>query len=287
MQLAILSEKPLFSVLIANYNNGRFLKNCIDSIVAQTYSSWEIIFVDDASTDDSLKILESYKHLPIKVITNPKNEGCGFSKHKAAEEANGELLGYVDPDDTLTPDALEVMVNAFHTHPNAGLIYSRYYHCDIHLNILSTSSHQLQIPPQSSFLEIGKACISQFAVFRSSVFCATGGIHPMFRRAVDHDLYLKLEEIAPTIFIDKALYNYRDNPKGISKEQRNKAALWSNIARIHALQRRGKDPEEAFEIWSKREKNIIRHVKNSPEFKIGSFLLFLPRTLKKLFSTNL
>lgn len=87
-------NQPLFSLLIANYNNGKFFQDCYNSIMAQTYSNWEVIIVDDASTDNSVAIIKKIigDDTRFKVYENPENKGCGFTKRKCAELATGELL---------------------------------------------------------------------------------------------------------------------------------------------------------------------------------------------------
>ena len=68
---------PLFSILIANYNNGRYLQEAIDSVLAQTYTNWEVVIVDDKSTDNSFEIYEKYKDDPrFHVCFNDVNRGC-------------------------------------------------------------------------------------------------------------------------------------------------------------------------------------------------------------------
>ena len=95
-----MTNQPLFSVLIANYNNGKYLMDAIESVRQQTYTNWEIILVDDSSTDNSHEL---YKELEqderIHIFLNNQNRGCGYTKHRCAELANGEICGFLDPDD--------------------------------------------------------------------------------------------------------------------------------------------------------------------------------------------
>ena len=103
-----MTNNPLFSVLIANYNNGKYLREAINSVYSQIYTNWEIILVDDASTDNSQEIYsELEKDDRIHIYYNEKNMGCGYTKRRCAELANGELCGFLDPDDALLPHALE------------------------------------------------------------------------------------------------------------------------------------------------------------------------------------
>ena len=131
----MMNDSPLFSVLIANYNNGRFLMDAISSVREQTYSNWEIILVDDASTDNSTEL---YKQLEqderIHIFYNETNGGCGFTKRRCAELANGSLCGFLDPDDTLLPEAIQKHVAAHQGHPQVSVVYSRCYYCRARLH---------------------------------------------------------------------------------------------------------------------------------------------------------
>lgn len=115
--------QPLFSILIANYNNGCYLQEAIDSVLAQTYPNWEIVLVDDKSSDDSFEIYKKYKEdKRFHIYFNEENKGCGYTKRRCAELAQGELCGFLDPDDKLTPDALEVMVNEHGARAECSLV---------------------------------------------------------------------------------------------------------------------------------------------------------------------
>ena len=118
-----MTNQPLFSVLIANYNNGKYLMDAIESVRKQTYTNWEIILVDDSSTDNSHEL---YKELDqderIHIFLNDQNRGCGYTKRRCAELANGEICGFFDPDDALLSEALEVMVGTHGKHPAASMI---------------------------------------------------------------------------------------------------------------------------------------------------------------------
>ena len=116
-----MNDHPLFSVLIANYNNGKYLLEAIESVKAQTYTQWEVVLVDDGSTDNSRELYSMLEQdSRIHVFYNEENKGCGYTKHRCAELAQGEFCGFLDPDDVLLPKALEVAVNAFHAHPQAS-----------------------------------------------------------------------------------------------------------------------------------------------------------------------
>lgn len=146
-----MNDNPLFSVLIANYNNGKYLMNANESVRSQTYTKWEIILVDDGSTDKSHEL---YKQLEqdsrIHIFFNEGNRGCGYTKRRCAELANGELCGFLDPDDTLLHGALMSHVDTHMQHPEVSCVFSRYYNCDEELNRLCPS-RLLKIPSGCSY----------------------------------------------------------------------------------------------------------------------------------------
>ena len=205
-----MGKSPLFSVLMANYNNSEFIPKAIDSVLSQTYPEWELIFVDDCSTDSSLDVLKAYEgDSRIKVFRNERNSGCGFTKNRCVALASGEICGFLDADDALADNAIEMVVKAHLENPEVSTVYSRYYLCDKDLNVLGISTHQCVIPDGSSFLEYKQGAISHFVSFKKDFYDRTPGISVSVKRAVDLDLYFKLEESGKTLFLDAPLYYYR------------------------------------------------------------------------------
>lgn len=107
---------PKFSIIIPVYNTEQYLRRCLDSVLAQTYSDFEIICVDDGSTDKSFDILTRYKLKDprLKVITQ-SNKGQGEARNKALETARGEYIYFLDSDDYIEPSLLESALEIFET----------------------------------------------------------------------------------------------------------------------------------------------------------------------------
>lgn len=125
------------TLLVANYNNGPYLRECIESVLAQTCSSWRCIIVDDASTDESAEIYAEYADEPrIRVEYNPQNLGFIGTLKRLISLAETNLLGLLDPDDALTEDAIQIMLAAHETYSDAGFVYSNCWYCDSDLNPL-------------------------------------------------------------------------------------------------------------------------------------------------------
>ena len=117
--------KPLVSVIIPNYNYEKYLKKRILSILDQTFKDFEIIILDDASTDGSLKIIEEFKHHPsIRIIKNQTNSGNPFLQwHKGFDEARGEIIWFAEADDFCESDFLQKLLPSFNN-SEVALAYS-------------------------------------------------------------------------------------------------------------------------------------------------------------------
>lgn len=289
-----MNDSPLFSIMIANHNDGKYIREALASVEKQTYKNYEVVIVDDGSNDDSINILKELESKSnYRVYYNNKNYGCGYTKRKCVELAKGELCGFLDADDALTNEALGVMVEKHLQQPDASLIYSRYHYCDKDLTPLTVSSHQCQIPYGNSFLNYKRGAISHFVSFKKDFYNKTIGINEHFKIAEDIDLYLKLEEVGKTMFIDKPLYYYRCGTGNNTSLDRNiiRAAYWEIIAKTDACKRRNCDYETIElplieEITDSIAFLNTRKVYNSKEYKLGYYLLHPLKIVKKILSCN-
>lgn len=108
---------PLLSVIVPVYNTKKYLRKCLDSILAQTYSDYELILVDDGSTDGSSEICDEYAQNNEKVFVIHK-ENCGLlhTRKVGFNEAHGEYISYIDSDDYIAPEMYEYMMNKLKEH---------------------------------------------------------------------------------------------------------------------------------------------------------------------------
>ncbi|WP_410220017.1 glycosyltransferase family 2 protein [Pedobacter sp.] len=267
---------PLFSVLIANYNNGLYIKQCIDSILQQDYSHIEIIIVDDASTDNSIEIITPYlnQYNHIKLFKNEINKGVGYTKNYCIAKANGDIYGFVDPDDTITPEAISIMVNAHLQYAQASLIYSNYFLCDAYLTIKQVCDSNQVINGDRHFFNDTKEYISHFATFKKKFLEQTQGMNPSLEYAEDLDLYLKLYDIAPCIHIPQPLYYYRIHKKGLSSlKNGSQSQYWRWLVMSKRAEERGISLEKKFsDTFIKKESikfylSIDQFIRKSTLFK--------------------
>lgn len=242
-------DNPLFSVLVANYNNGRYLRDAIDSVRQQTYPHWQVVIVDDGSSDDSFKIyqeLESDERF--KVILNGTNQGCTFTKKRCVDEADGELCGYLDADDQLLPNALEKMVEAHVRNENASVVTSKFYYCDANMKIMKESKPILPLEGES-YLTHGDFRPAPFISFKKKKYDLTQGLNPNNEIGDDQELLLLLEEVGDYLVLDEFTYKYRQQPNSMIHKRSDECIYWNARVFHEACQRRGIVPEIAVDYY--------------------------------------
>jgi len=104
----------MISIITPNYNYGRFLDSCIQSVINQTYTDWELLICDDGSTDNSAEIVRKYAQIDsrIKFLTGPHSGGPASPRNRGIRASSGELIAFLDADDMLTKDSLQRRVEA-------------------------------------------------------------------------------------------------------------------------------------------------------------------------------
>ncbi|RRT92664.1 glycosyltransferase [Empedobacter falsenii] len=241
-------ENVMFSILIAHYNNYNFFINCYESILNQTFQTFEVIILDDFSEkvqyNSILELVKNDKRF--KIYRNESNKGVGYTKRKLAELANGEICGFLDPDDTIESNAIEVMVSHHENNPNASIINSNLNFCNEKLVKISSTNIE-QIHQKNEFFFNFRGSISHFATFKKKFYNKTTGIDPYFRIAEDQDLYLKLYEVGESKQLDDVLYNYRVNPASLTNSSKQEiSTYWHWVAAIKAAERRNVNIENLF-----------------------------------------
>ena len=118
----------LVSIIMPSYNTAKYISDSIESVIAQTYTDWELIIVDDCSTDDSLKVIRSFNDARIVVLQNEKNSGAAISRNYALREAKGKWIAFLDSDDMWTPEKLEKQIR-FMKDNNYSFTFTDYRIC--------------------------------------------------------------------------------------------------------------------------------------------------------------
>jgi len=229
-----MQERPLFSIIMPNYNNAKYIKEAIDSVIAQTYTNWELVIVDDASTDNSLSIIKTYlNNERINLVPNSINKGVAYAAKLAVDNSSGEIVGTLDSDDVLDKNAIMTMVNEHLAYPEYGLIFSNYYKCDKDLEITGKINLLDPLPDDISLQEILLGCKFEatiswhFRTFKKSAYDMTEGYNTTLRCYEDRDLYYKLEKVTKVKCINKCLLYYRDaSTEGAFRRNSNIQYYW-------------------------------------------------------------
>ena len=117
---------PLVSICIPTYNSSIFLQHTLNSVLSQSYENIEVILCDDASTDNTIEIIESYQDYRIKLFRNPKNLGVAENWNRCISLANGDFIKMMGADDTLYPDCMKEQAAIFQKdiHQEISLVIS-------------------------------------------------------------------------------------------------------------------------------------------------------------------
>jgi glycosyltransferase involved in cell wall biosynthesis len=192
---------PRVSVIVAAYNGETFLRPALESVFAQDYDSFEVVFVDDGSTDGTAEIARSF----LVRYLHQENHGLPAARNAGLREARGELVAFADDDDLLPPSKLALQVRYLDEHPEVGCVLGR------NEWIVEEGVEAPKLERDPVFGELGGI---QFvsAMFRRAVLERLGGFDPTYRYAEDRDLFIRLREhgveiaVLPEVILHKRLH---------------------------------------------------------------------------------
>ncbi len=218
-QLRVTAIMPVF-------NGARYIEAALASVLAQTLPPLEIILVDDGSTDDTARVLETLvesnaSSIPIRVLTQ-ENEGQSVARNTAAALARGELLAFLDQDDRWYPEHLAVLAAPFASQPELGWAYSEFDEIDESNYVVTRdflARHGRVIPRVTLHELIAQdiMVLPSASVIRASAFADVGGFDPQFRGYEDDDLFIRIFRLGwRSHFEPRALTYFRVHPNSSS-----------------------------------------------------------------------
>ena len=208
---------PKVTVYIPAYNYGRFLDAAIQSVLKQTMDDWELIVIDDGSTDDTSEILAPYGTHPKIRVLEQENRGLNITNNIALRIARGEYLMRLDADDFLDENILLVLSHVLDTKPGVGLVYPDYYHVNEDGEITEIVRRQ-KIGEEVDLLDLPAhgAC----TMIRKEVLLEIGGYFEEFDRQDGYSMWLKFTERHRPYNVNLPLFYYRRHGESLSKSQR-------------------------------------------------------------------
>jgi len=205
---------PKFSVIVPIYNVQAYLAECLDSVLAQSFTDFEIVAVDDVSKDQSLAIAREYaqKHPQVRLVEHEVNKGLGGARNTGIEQAKGEYLIFLDSDDYLREDSLELIHQRI-TQKNADVVEYCFFWVDELGRSLNRRTYSEETVP-SNLLRTVSACNK---AFRAELF--EGVRFPEKRYYEDFCTIPKLLAVADTVAaLNEPLYMYRQRTTSITHD---------------------------------------------------------------------
>jgi glycosyltransferase involved in cell wall biosynthesis len=202
------------SVIIPCYNQARFLSEAIESVLDQTYRRFEVIVVDDGSSDNTSEVAARY---PSVRCYRQQNQGLAAARNRGLSQSTGDYLVFLDADDRLLPEALETGVVCLSSHPECAFAYG-------HIRLISSDGSPLASPRQAAVVnEHYRTLLSRnyiwtpgVAMYRRAVFHSVAGFNPLVNAAADYDLNIRIARDFPIYCHDKAVLEYRTHGSNMS-----------------------------------------------------------------------
>jgi glycosyltransferase involved in cell wall biosynthesis len=237
-----MSCSPKVSVVLPVYNAERYLAEAIESILAQTFTDFELLIGDDCSSDRSLDIMNQYaaQDQRIHALANPTNLGVSATRNRLQSKAQGEFIAVMDADDIALPDRLSQQVTFLDEHPEVVCVGGNHALIDAEGRLLT----YLALPPDNEAIQHsalaghGSIC-HPCAMIRRDILQQIGGYDESLRSALDLDLWLRLGEVGHLANLQTVVLYYRLHAHSISETRSTEQRQNARRVCERAWQRRG------------------------------------------------
>lgn len=205
------------SVVIANYNMGRFLGEAVDSVLAQTYPVYEVHVVDDGSTDDTLDVMQRYRGESRVQFHRQRNQGQAVAKNRGILSSKGDYVAFCDADDMWTRDKLEKQIPRFGKDRDIGVVHTNFVLMREDGTLLHTPQREYYSGWISDRLLIDNCVNGMASVVRRECFERVGVFDESLSMGIDYDLWLRISAHYRIEFLDEVTYLYRQWPGQMSR----------------------------------------------------------------------
>lgn len=249
----------LVSIIIPCYNQAQFLGEAIESALEQTYQHFEVIVVDDGSTDHTSEVAARY---PKVVTVRQRNQGASSARNHGVRASSGSYLVFLDSDDRLLPHALGVGVKHLRDHAECAFVFGHRREIAADGTALSTSSFVgIEKDPYRQLLLNCLVYPTSLAMFRRDLFETVAGFDPLIVGAEDYDLYLRIARKFPVFGYDEIVAEYRQHDTSMTRDNVRMLKACHAVMRKQQRSVRGnKEWEEAYQtgvnncrrLWGER-----------------------------------
>ena len=213
----MISSQPLVSIIINCFNGEIFLKDCLKSVLNQTYKNWEVIFWDNKSTDKSAKIFKNYKNKKFRYFFSKKHSTLYEARNKAIKKARGKYVSFLDTDDLWNKNKLKTQVNFLEKNKNYNIVYSNFFVLKEKNKLLNKFYDGLL--PHGNITQnlLNNYCIGILTVLIKRKIFNKYKFNKTYTIIGDFDFFLKFSCKNKIAVIQKPLAKYRSHAKNISK----------------------------------------------------------------------
>lgn len=216
-KVKILMPPPLVSVILPIYNGAAYIGECLDSILHQTWKNFEIIIVDDGSTDNSASIIEKYDDPRIRYTRNSQNKGIVYSLNKGLSQAQGKYIARIDSDDKMHSSRLEKQVQYLEAHPDISLVGSWHYLIDSNGKTIGLKEYPAEDPEIKALLPFMNPFSHPTTMMRR-VILNSYQYSDEYKYCEDYELWIRINESHKTANIPDCLTFYRISSNNIREE---------------------------------------------------------------------
>jgi len=220
--------KKRVSIIVATYNSEKYIDDCIRSILSQTYKFWELIIIDDASTDSTLKKISQYKNKKIIIIKLKKNIGSYKAINFAINLCKGKYIAILDSDDISHPSRLQKQVDLLDSEEKIGLVATWYKIIDAKNKILES----IKMPGNKNFnlkFPCNNFICHSSVMFKKKIAIEFGLYDDKLVYASDYNLFLKIFTKYKIKFIKEFLVYYRRHDKQKTQTKSLKESILKEI----------------------------------------------------------
>jgi glycosyltransferase involved in cell wall biosynthesis len=207
------------AVIVRVRNSGKFLSQCLQSLIGQTYENYQIVIWNDGSTDNSAEVIQSFMLQSPKIILFGASPGIGATSSlvRAIAATSSDLIALVDADDWIERDALEICAGELERNPEVGLVSTLYLEHEESGSLVGLGLHsRYPLPEDYAYQLLFASVVFHLRVWRRKVYEQIK-LDEQYQLACDYDLVLQLSEITPFLRIEKPLYHYRLHPEQVSE----------------------------------------------------------------------
>jgi glycosyltransferase involved in cell wall biosynthesis len=220
---------PLLSVTVTNYNYATYLRQTVESILNQTYDDFELVIIDNASTDGSAKLIHDLASHDRRVrsIFHPKNEGMLASYREAANIPRGKYRVHVEADDwVIDPEAFELQVALLEGHPSVSFCYPAMTMVDSKGDIVYVShphDGDVIVPGEQAVESLLSLMFTHTGLMvRQEAYRATEGYQAGFPHTTDTMLAIRLCEVGDVGYLDQTLYAFRQHGSNLHRQDESR-----------------------------------------------------------------